>query len=83
MPKVTRSYVLHALAPPRAWKVRFDQDVMPRVINTVTAVELGAEQVAAGTRRHPAAALGAALGIGYVLGAVLRRKGRQATIADW
>lgn len=74
MPQVTRSYVLHKPSPPGPWKVYLDQDVMPKVIDAVASVELGLQRVAVGTRRRPAAALGAALGVGYLLGVALRRQ---------
>lgn len=74
MPQVTRSYVLHKPSPPGPWKVYLDQDVVPKVIDAVTSVELGLERIATGARKRPAAALGAALGIGYVLGVAFRRR---------
>jgi hypothetical protein len=74
MPQITRNYVLHKPPPPGPWKVYLDQDVMPKVINAVTSVELGVERVAIEARKRPVAALGAALGLGYMLGVALRRR---------
>jgi hypothetical protein len=62
-----QDYMLARPPPPSEVKRLFDQQVMPVLINLAAAVEEALQRLANGTRRAPAASVGAAFAIGMVV----------------
>ena len=65
---VSSSYMLEKPPPPAAWKVFFDLEVLPVMIDTVAGMEGAIEVISGRARATPARSVGVALGIGYALG---------------
>ena len=71
---VGRDYMLEKPPPPPPWKVYLDLTILPALIDVAGGLEAVLERASVQGRTRPARAVGVAVGVGYALGWLTRRR---------